>query len=109
MPPTSLRPPNRLPAYMVRQLVAPAPRSRVWREEEEPQTSTRSLEMTQLRAWPGVVAVNWVVTTCPHGCWWGPHSPCQNWGWTAVQLASQAWVSLREMTSSVSSLVKSVV
>ena len=63
LPPTSLRPPNRLLAYMVRQLVAPAPRSRVWREEEEPQTSTRSLEMTQLRAWPGVVAVNWVVTT----------------------------------------------
>ena len=62
MPPTSLRPPNRLPATMVRQLAALAPRSKVWREEEEPQTSTRSLEMTQLRAWPGVVAVNWVVT-----------------------------------------------
>ena len=56
VPPTSLRPPNRLPAYVVRQLAAP--RSSVWREEEEPQTRTRSLETRQLGAWPGVVAVN---------------------------------------------------
>ena len=94
VPPSSLRSPNRLPAYMVRQL--PAPRSSVWREEEL-QTRTRSLETTQLGAWPGVVAVNWVVTT------WLSY-----WGWTAVRQASQAWVSLREVISSVSSLVKSV-